>query len=196
MFNEPMGRRQASIERELRSDALRNRERVIVAALAAVHRDGPAVAMAKIAAEAGVGVGTVYRHFPSREDLLEELTYRSFRLMLSRVQHASALPIPATDAFRVFLTAVVGDRNDMVLASTGGPAVMSERTRTVQVQLHDEIRTLIARGSTDGTIQRDIDVWDIAWLGATLAQPGRVGVEWDRTCLRLLNTYLAGLAIP
>jgi AcrR family transcriptional regulator len=190
-----MGRRAATPEAALRSDAQRNRERVIAAAIAAFHRDGSAVPMATIAADAGVGVGTLYRHFATREELVEELTHRSMNLMLTRIEQAIPVADTGVDAFRIFLTADIGDRNDMVLSSTGGPAAPTARSRAVQDRLHDAIRAQIARGNADGTIKRDIDVWDIAWLGATLAQPGRPGSGWDRIAERLLDTYLAGLSV-
>jgi len=53
----------------MRSDALRNQQELMRAATAAVHREGLHVPMATIAADAGVGVGTLYRHFPTRDDL-------------------------------------------------------------------------------------------------------------------------------
>jgi hypothetical protein len=84
----------------------------------------------------------------------------------------------------------------MLLPSTGGPAVQTDRTKAVQKSLHQAIRQVIQRGTEDGTILREVDVWDVAWLGATLAQPGRAGSAWDAICLRLLNTYLAGLGVP
>jgi AcrR family transcriptional regulator len=179
----------------MRSDALRNRERLARAAVRAVHREGIAVPMATIAAQAGVGVATLYRHFPTRDDLLDELTYRSFGLMLERIKHARALAGTATATFRMFLTAVIGDRHDMLLPSTGGPAVASQRTRAVQRHVHREIEAVIALGAEDGTIQREVNVSDIAWLGATLAPPGRTGKAWDAIALRLLDTYLAGMGV-
>ncbi len=182
-------------ERVLRRDALANRERLVTAAIAAIHREGPAVPMATIADAAGVGVGTLYRHFPTRDDLIEELTYRSFRLMVTRIANAGDVPGTAAETLRVFLTAVIADRADMVLRSTGGPGVQSARTRAAQEELHTAIRDLIARGAADGTILRDIDVWDIAWLGAALAQPGRADPSWEAICARLLDTYVAGLSV-
>src|SRR3954449_4544689 len=74
--------------RELRADAAANRDRVLAAAAIAVRRDGEAVPMATIAAEAGVGIATLYRSYPSREALLGALTERSFRLVLEAAQHA------------------------------------------------------------------------------------------------------------
>ena len=74
--------------REPRSDAARNHEALVRAATAAVHREGPRVPMATIAADAGVGIGTLYRHFPSREDLLDYLTHVSFEQVLDNAQAA------------------------------------------------------------------------------------------------------------
>ncbi len=179
--------------RGLRSDAHRNRERVVRAAVTALHRDGLAVPMASIAADAGVGIGTVYRHFPTREDLLEELTCRSFRRMLDHVEDADRDAGTAREALRLFLGAVVADRDDLVLPSTGGPAVRGEGSRALQHRLHQAIRRLIARGAEDGSVLRPVDVPDVAWLGAALAPPGRPGAAWDAIALRLLDTYLAGL---
>ena len=73
--------------RRPRSDAAANRERILAAATIAVRRDGEKVPMATIAEEAGVGIGTLYRHYPTRPALLAALTLRSFQLVL---QHARA----------------------------------------------------------------------------------------------------------
>ncbi len=152
--------------------------------------------MATIAAEAGVGVGTMYRHYPTRAELLDDLTRRSFQRMLTHLELAETSAETAAGTFRAFLMAVVADRDQLVLPTTGGPQVLREESRAVQADLHTAIRRVIARGAQDGTILRQLDVWDIAWLGATLAQPGREGDTWDSVCLRLLDTYLAGLGVP
>lgn len=178
-----------------RADATANRERLAEAAVSAIHREGPAVPMATIARDAGVGVGTLYRHFPSRDELFEELTHRSFLLMLHRVTEAASAPVPATDVVRAFLTGVIADRDRMLLPSTGGPAVDSDRIRAVQRELHAAIESVLTRGRADGSVRRTVDVWDVAWLGATLAQPGRPDPGWSQTTGRLLETYLAGLGV-
>ncbi|WP_202387039.1 TetR family transcriptional regulator [Nocardioides flavescens] len=190
-----MARSASSPARAPRSDVVRNRERVARAAVAAIHREGLAVPMATIAADAGVGVGTVYRHFATREELLDALTRDSFELMLGHLERAAAEHERATEALRAFLTAVVDDRDEMLLPSTGGPAVTGAETRAVQSRLHGAIRAVLARGATDGSVRRVVDVPDIAWLGATLAQPGRPGPAWAAVCARLLDTYLAGLGV-
>ena len=83
------------IAQRLRSDAAANRERILAAATIAVRRDGEKVPMATIAEEAGVGIGTVYRHYPTRPALLAALTLRSFHLVLERARTAAQSDEPA-----------------------------------------------------------------------------------------------------
>lgn len=182
-------------ESVVRSDAARNREQLTRAAIVVLHREGATVPMAAIAAEAGVGVGTLYRHFPTREVLLDELVLRSFERMLTSLRQASDTEASAVAALRTFLRAVVADRDELVLPSTGGPAVRTPQARAAQRELHGAITALIERGAADGTIVREVDVWDVAWLGATLAPPGRPGRSWPPIAHRLLETYLAGLGV-
>jgi AcrR family transcriptional regulator len=86
---------------------------------AAVHREGPHVPLATIAADAGVGIGTLYRHFPAREDLLNSLTHRSFEQVLSNVRAAESQGTTASDALRRFIEAAIAQRNDLVLPPRG-----------------------------------------------------------------------------
>src|ERR1700674_5131132 len=67
-------------ERPLRADARRNRERILESARAAFAESGDVVQIDDVARHAGVGVGTVYRHFPTKQALLAELVRQTFRL--------------------------------------------------------------------------------------------------------------------
>jgi AcrR family transcriptional regulator len=183
----------AGNSREPRSDAARNQQTLVRAATAAVHREGPRVPMATIAADAGVGIGTLYRHFPTREELLSHLTHSSFEQVLANATTAQACGVTAADALRLFIEAAISQRNDLVLPLHGGPAPARDRTRAVRRQVHDVIRQIIHRGHADGTITRDVTADDIIAFGAMLAQPRAADPEWDATCRRLLGTYLAGL---
>jgi AcrR family transcriptional regulator len=178
-----------------RSDALVNRESLVRAAIAAVHREGQRVPMATIAADAGVGIGTLYRHFPTREQLLEDLTHRSFEQVLTNAYAAGHAPT-GRDALRAFIQAAVDQRNDLVLPLHGGPPVTAAPTLAVRRQVHDAISDMIERGRHDGSIRRDVTAQDIIALGSVLAQPRRPDPEWDTTCGRLLDTYLDGLRAP
>jgi AcrR family transcriptional regulator len=179
--------------RERRRDAARNREALVRAATAAVHREGPHVPLATIAADAGVGIGTLYRHFPAREDLLNSLTHRSFEQVLSNVQTAETEGTTASDALRRFIEAAIAQRNDLVLPLRGGPPVTAPDTLAVRAQVHAVVQRIIERGRTDGTIIQDVTPREVVIFGAMLAQPRRPDPEWDATCRRLLATYLNGL---
>ena len=182
--------------REPRSDAARNHKALVRAATGAVHREGPRVPMATIAADAGVGIGTLYRHFPSREDLLDYLTHVSFEQVLANAQAAERDATTAPEALRRFIEAAISQRNELVLPLHGGPPPASPETRVVREQVHRIIQQVIERGRADGTITRDVTPHDVVAFGAMLAQPRRPDPDWDATCLRLLATYLAGLGAP
>ena len=179
--------------REQRSDAAHNRDALVRAATAAVHREGPHVPMATIATDAGVGIGTLYRHFPARQDLLNFLTHRSFEQVLSNVQAAESSATTASEALRHFIEAAIAQRNDLVLPLRGGPPVTDPETLAVRDQVHRAVQRLIDRGRADGTITQDVTPREIVIFGAMLAQPRQHDPEWDATCHRLLATYLNGL---
>jgi AcrR family transcriptional regulator len=180
--------------REPRSDAARNHQVLIRAATTAVHREGPRVPMATIAADAGVGIGTLYRHFATREELLTYLTHGSFEKVLANAQTAERTGATAGAALQLFIEAAISQRNELVLPLHGGPSPTAPATRAVQQQVHQIIQQIIDRGRGDGTIRQDVTPADIIALGAMLAQPGESDPDWDATCRRLLTTYLAGLA--
>jgi len=180
--------------REQRADAAVNREALLRAATAAVHRDGLRVPMATIAADAGVGVGTLYRHFPTREQLLTHLTHRSFERVLANAQAADQDAATGVDALRRFIQAAVDLRNELVLPLHGGPPVTDAATLDVQKRVHHAIRHMIGRGRADGTINRDVTARDIITFGSMLAQPRPPDPHWEATCRRLRDTYLHGLS--
>jgi AcrR family transcriptional regulator len=184
----------ASSPREPRSDALRNHQALVQAATTAVHREGPRVPMATIAADAGVGIGTLYRHFATRDELLAYLTHASFEKVLANAQTAERTGATASAALRLFIEAAIRQRNELVLPLHGGPSPATAATRAVQQQVHQTVQQIINRGRGDGTIRQHVTPRDIIALGAMLAQPRQSDPDWDATCRRLLSTYLTGLA--
>ena len=152
--------------------------------------------MATIAADAGVGVGTLYRHFPTRDDLLSHLTHRSFEQVLANARAAERHGATATECLRLFIDAAMSQRNELVLPLHGGPPPTSPATKTVRNQIHRIVRGIIDRGVADATLRRGITPQDIIIFGAMLAQPRPTDPDWDATCRRLLATYLRGLRAP
>ena len=179
--------------REQRSDAARNREALVRAATVALHRAGPHVSMATIAAEAGVGIGTLYRHFRTRAELLNFLAYRSFERVLSNAQAAELDGTTAGDALRRFIEAAIVQGNELVLPLHGGPPVTATETLALRDQVHRTVQRIIDRGQSDGTVSKDVTPRDVVIFGAMLAQPRQPDPDWDATCRRLLATFINGL---
>lgn len=149
--------------------------------------------MTAIADDAGVGVGTLYRHFPTREQLLNHLTHRSFEMVLANAKAAESGASTGSDALRQFIEASIALRDQLVLPLHGGPPVTDQATVAIRDQLHQTIQRLIDRGRQDGTIETDVSPREIIALGAMLAQPRSPGSTWNATCKRILSTYLKGL---
>jgi AcrR family transcriptional regulator len=132
--------------RRPRSDAAANRERILAAATIAVRRDGEKVPMATIADEAGVGIGTLYRHYPTRPDLLAALTMRSFNLVLEHAHDAALSDEPAPAALTKFFEQTIAARNDFVLPLHGGPIIHDETIAALQAEIRNLLEQVLARG--------------------------------------------------
>src|SRR3954470_601214 len=163
-----------------RKDAAVNRERVLDAATELVRRDGEKVPMADIARHAGVGVGTVYRHFPSREHLLGALVHRSFGLALDNARAAAAHPGSALEGIRLFFVATLRDRDRFVLPLHGGPSVFTSATRQRQAEVRTALRSLIARGQTAGQLRTDLTPEDLIIATSLLSRPLPGTHDWER----------------
>lgn len=177
----------------MRRDARINQQRILAAAAVAVHREGVQVPMATVAADAGVGVGTLYRRFPTREALLDALTRRSFLIVLENARTAEATDGTGRDCLRTFLDRTISRRDDLVLPLHGGPAITTDATRAVQAEVHRTLQRIVDHGRRDGSVRTDAAPRDIVIFGAMLAQPLR-SADWNDTARRLAQIYLDGLA--
>jgi AcrR family transcriptional regulator len=185
-----------SEQRRVRSDALANRERVLAAAVTAILREGRHVPMGTIAADAGVGIGTLYRRYPKREALLEALTLRAFRLVLECAENAENLHQPGRATLSSYLDAVISHADQLVLPLHGGPIPTATETLAARSSVHQALQRILDRGQRDGTIRADATTRDIITLTALLAQrlPNDNGP--DQAPRRLKAFFLDGLAPP
>jgi AcrR family transcriptional regulator len=184
----------SSGRRELRRDAAANRDRVLAAAAAAIRREGAGVPIATIAADAGVGVGTLYRRYPSREALLAALTLQSFRLVLEAAQTAADCTNSGIDALRGFIEQTIEHGPDLVLPMHGGPVPLDDDTVALRSEVHATIEKVLRRGRQDGTIRADVTAIDIIVFGALLAQPLPHVPDWRSAARRQASIYFDGLA--
>jgi AcrR family transcriptional regulator len=180
--------------RQPRKDALRNRERVLDAATELVRREGEKVPIAHIAEHAGVGVGTVYRHFATRRDLLGALVYRSFGLAVDNARAAAAHPGSALEGVRAFFLATLRDRERFVLPLHGGPAIFTPATRERQADVRTILRGLIDRGQAAGQLRADLSPEDLIVAASLLSRPLPAAGDWDRLARRQIDLMISGLA--
>jgi AcrR family transcriptional regulator len=181
------------VARQPRKDAAANRERVLDAATELVRRDGEKVPMADIARRAGVGVGTVYRHFATREDLLGALVHRSFALALANARTAAGAPGSALDGIRVFLTATLRDRDRFVLPLHGGPVAFNAAIRELQAEVREVLQALLDRGQSAGELRADLTPVDLILSAALLSRPLPATDDWDLLAGRQIELLLNGL---
>ena len=186
----------ATRPRAPRSDAQANRERLLAAAAAEIRARGNHVPMAEIADRAGVGIGTLYRHFPTREHLLSALTARAFTLALGHARSAAERPGPAVDAVGAFFAATIEHRDQLVLPLHGGPGDLDDEARRLRAEIRTVLGAILRRGRGDGSIRADVTPGDIIITGAQLAQPLATVANWDHQARRQARIYLAGLRPP
>lgn len=148
----------------LRADAQRNRTALLDVARAFVDR-GERALLNAVAHEAGVGVGTAYRHFPSQQHLLEALAIDALEDMLDRVRDAVAVP-DTGDALRGVVTtafrSMVGDAALGDLLTNGGFSCAD--TAALAGDLVVSVDALLERGRAEGLVRADIDADDLRRL--------------------------------
>jgi AcrR family transcriptional regulator len=181
------------VRRAPRSDALLNREKLLQAAADAVREHGEKVPMSEIAELAGVGVGTLYRHFPTREALLSGLTERALTMVLARVHEAVGDRRPAIESLRRFFDQTIKHRDQLILPLHGGPTQLNPHGRALQTDIRRGLEDVLARGQADGSIRADVTATDIIIAGAQLAQPLPHIRPWDQLARRQARLLLAGL---
>lgn len=159
-------------DRPLRADARHNRDRLLEAAARAFAREGSEASLKAIAKDAGVGIGTLYRRFPTREGLIEA-TYRNETARLCAAASEILQDAPAAEALRTWM-----DRFVDYMATKHG---MADALRTVLVTGGDlrmktrdlltaAVATLMEAGVADDAIRPDVDPNDVlmALGGVTL----------------------------
>src|SRR5712672_3649849 len=184
-------------ERPLRADARRNRERILQSARAVFAESGPEAQIDDVARHAGVGVGTVYRHFPTKQALVTELIRQTFRLFTEWARaalEAGGEPFALIEGLlrRIAETAAGDAGVQYALASSDAQAARSE-AQAEQDELIAVIAELSGRARRTGTIRPGIEAIDIAMLicGVVSAMGPRPGFNWRRHLDLVIDTLRA-----
>lgn len=162
----------------MRADAARNREQIVAAAQRLVERDGPSVPLDEIARAAGVGAGTLHRHFPTKEGLLGELVVGGVRAMTDQLGALAESDDAGTDAGATLLAAVSlmldeGDRSAVLKASLLGTDFDLRNAAPDAIEhLRAAVEVLLSRAQRAEQIRDDIDTNDLMSLvaGAFVAE--------------------------
>jgi AcrR family transcriptional regulator len=179
-----------SPRRPLRRDAVANRERLLAAAVTTLLRHGSGATLAQIAAEAGVGIGTLYRRYPTREDLLEALQLRAFGLVVDLVKDIEAQDLRGIDAVRTFLERTVEHGSQLVMPAHGVPLSPSAEIHRRRGELHGRIAAMVERGVRDGSIRPDLTALDVVTFGSLIALPQPGAENWAALMTRQIALFI------
>ena len=188
----PAKRNPASV-RKPRSDAQRNRERILEVAKEAFTRSGANTSLDDIAREAGVGPGTLYRHFPSREALLEAV-YRSQIEKLAAAEEKFAQKLPPVEALRAWLLLFVDYIAAKQIIAPALNALVGDPKKLFEAsyaRIWDAIRALVKRAVKSGDIRKDLDALDLLRALIGVANVA-TSPDWQQSARRLVDILIAG----
>jgi AcrR family transcriptional regulator len=182
-----------SAARKPRTDAQRNRQRILEVAKEAFTRSGANTSLDDIARQAEVGAGTLYRHFPTRDALLEAV-YRTEVAKLAAAERELSGKLPPVEALRAWMLLFV----DYIAAKqiiapalntlVGGPSKMYQASRA---QIQGAIDALVKRAIKSGDIRRDLDPFDLlrALIGVSNVASSP---DWQQSARRLVDILITG----
>ncbi len=179
--------------RKPRADAQRNRERILHVAKAIFSRDGAAASLDDIARQSGIGPGTLYRHFPNRDALIEAV-YRGEVEKLAAAEQRLAAAMPPLDALRAWMLLFIEHVSDKRLiipamdTVAGGVARLIEGARPlIHTAFVTSVQRAIGSGDLSAHTQPEDFVRALVGVFYTTALPG-----WEQSARRLVDILIAG----
>lgn len=186
-----MSQKRAPVRRP-RSDAQRNRERILEAAKEGFTRWGAEASLDEIARQAGVGPGTLYRHFPSRDALIEGV-YRSEveKLAAAAGRFSSTMaPVEALRAWMLLLVDYIAAKHIIAPALNSVAGGASKLYEGSKAQIQAAMEALVQRGIASGEIRRDVEPTDL--LRGLIGVSFVPGPDWKPSAKRLVEILIAG----
>jgi AcrR family transcriptional regulator len=181
-------------DKPLRKDAARNREKVLAAAVGLFAERGTEGSLEEVAKRAGVGIGTLYRHFPTR-DALVEAAYRNEVAQLRTAADELLAELPPDAALEAWMRRFVDygsakrGMRDALQSIAGGSATLFADTRS---QVTEAVAVLLRAGADAGTLRADVEPEDVLramgaiWMIAD-------GDDFPEQAMRVLGLVLDGL---
>jgi AcrR family transcriptional regulator len=179
--------------RKPRSDAQRNRDRILGVAKEAFARSGANTSLDDIAKQAGVGPGTLYRHFPTRDALIEAVYHTEVKKLAGAQRDLSANlpPIEALRAWMILFVDYIATKQIIAPALNsvvGGPSRLYDSSR---VQVTGAINALVKTAMKSGDIRKDLEPFDLlrALIGVSNVA---TGPDWQESARRLVDILIKG----
>jgi AcrR family transcriptional regulator len=179
--------------RKPRSDARQNRDRILEVAKQAFARSGASASLDDIAKQAGVGPGTLYRHFPTRDALIEAVYHTEVGKLAGAQRELSANlpPIEALRAWMMLFIDYIAAKHIIASALNslgGGPSKLYDSSR---VQVADAIDALVKTAVKSGDIRKDLKPFDLlrALIGVSNVA---TGPDWQESARRLVDILIKG----
>ena len=180
-------------KRKLRSDAQQNRERILVVAKQAFAQSGANASLDEIAKQAGVGPGTLYRHFPSRAELLKAV-YQAAAEKLAMAATEFAETLPPIDALRAWMMMFVDYIADKKIITPALDALVDDPNKVYEAsygQIWKAVRSLVKRAIKSGDIREDLDAIDLLRALVGVASVG-ASPDWQQSARRLVDILILG----
>jgi len=186
----------------LRRDAQRNRERIVAGARELFAGEGVGVSVEEVTRRAGVGMGTLYRHFPTKEELVDAVLEEAFDAYVDLAERA----LDERDGWMAFTTFLEGALElhaanrglmDVVMTSERG----RDRAKAVRLKIAPLVAKLVERAQAEGTLRKDLvaeDVPVVFWACARVIQAtADVAPDlWRRHLALYLDGLRTGAATP
>jgi AcrR family transcriptional regulator len=179
--------------RKPRTDAQRNRERLLEVAKEAFTRSGGNASLDDIAKQAGVGPGTLYRHFPTREELLEAV-YRTEVEKLAAAERKFAETLPPIEALRAWMLLFVDYIATKQIIAPALNALVGGHSKVFEssyAQIWEAIRALVKRAIKSGDIRKDLDPIDLLRALIGVANVA-TSPDWQQSARRLVDILIIG----
>lgn len=180
----------------MRADAQRNRERLLDAAIELILEVGGEPSRDSLAERAGVGIGTLYRHFPDQQSLLQAVVRYALERSITAGETALAAAADSATALRQYMHAAVD--NGIGVVNLIYP-LLEKPQRDLRARAGALIHTLLERGQNEGRLRSDASPADIVFATIRFSRPLAVGLPAteERTIAhRHIDIYLDGLIGP
>jgi len=174
----------------MRADARRNRQRLLYA-----ERGADDASLDEIARRAGVGIGTLYRHFPTRQALLEAVYRDQVEELcaVARELHDEAPPEQALERWLRALMAFATTKKNLSSSLMSGPNKSSEVATSCSAMVREAATKLLAEAQATGQVRGDVDAVDLLRMSHALAIAADLPYSHPDQGERLMSVLLAGL---